>query len=295
MHYIIYLDVLFVVNFIMDYAVLSITSGILYHTATLPRVSKNSGELLVIYIKRILAAVLGAAWACILLWFKLMHPMWNVVTFTVIGPSMVLIIMGKNKISSYFKGVGIMYMVTFVLGGIMHGIYYYTAFGYFLYSLTKGGRKTASLWIAAAGLTVGYVLVRWFVAFMLEKKKDTESRFTTVIEKGGKSVRLMALCDTGNSLFDPIYGEPVNVAEADALEKLIDSRENTSFHLIPYSSIGKEHGMIPVVRMDKLVLIGKNTERTVINPLFALYTGSFAQRTDYRVILHPDMLCRTKC
>ena len=94
---------------------------------------------------------------------------------------------------------------------------------------------------------------------------------------------------------DERYIRTEKILGADALEKLIDSRENTSFHLIPYSSIGKEHGMIPVVRMDKLVIIGKNTERTVINPLFALYTGSFAQRTDYRVILHPDMLCRTKC
>lgn len=295
MHYIIYLDVLFVVNFTMDYAVLSMTAGILYHTATLPKNTGKPREILAVYIKRILAGILGAAWACILLWFKLTHPIWNLVTYAVIGPSMVLIIMGKNKISSYFKGVGILYLVTFVLGGLMHVIYYYTSVGYFLYTLTEGGKKSGGIWLVAAGLIPGYALIRWFVTFMLEKRNTVEMKYTVVVENNGRRVKLNALCDTGNGLYDPIYGEAVNVAESKAIEELIGSYEQSSFHLIPYSSIGQEQGLIPVVRMKKIYIIGRNSTQIVENPLFALYSGSFSERADYRVILHPDMLYRTKC
>lgn len=294
MHYIIYIDVLFVVNFILDYIVLSITSVILCHTATLPEYPGVHGNKTIAYIKRIFAAALGALWACVLLWFELFNPVWNFVTVMVIGPVMVLIIMGRTKIRRYLRGIGILYLVTFVLGGIMHVVYYYTSFGFLINVLISHEVYRSRLWMSLVGAVVGYALIRWFVAFVFRQKIKKESYYVTIIEHDGKKIRLNALCDTGNGLFDPIYGEPVNVVEADAITELIDSYDKISFHLIPYSSIGQEHGLIPVVKLNKLVIIKDKERKIVENAYFALYSGKFAVNTDYRMILHPEIVYRTK-
>ena len=282
------------VNFILDYIVLSITAGILYHTTTLSEYSDVRRKPPAVYIKRVLAAVLGALWACVLLWFEFLNPMWNFVTVMVVGPVMVLIIMGRTKLGCYLKGIGILYVVTFMLGGIMHVIYYYTSFGFLINVLMSDEVSSICIWLILAGVVIGYALIHWFVAFIFRQKINKESHYAVIIEHDGKQISLNALFDTGNGLFDPIYGEPVNVVEADAITELIDSYDKISFHLIPYSSIGQEHGLIPVVKLNKLVIIKENEKKIIENPYFALYSGKFSANTEYRMILHPQIVHRTK-
>ena len=69
---------------------------------------------------------------------------------------------------------------------------------------------------------------------------------------------------------------------------------NASYHLIPYSSIGNENGVIPVVRINRLKIIGGKETWIVEKPLLALYSGSFSGNTDYEFIIHPDILAKTK-
>ena len=87
-----------------------------------------------------------------------------------------------------------------------------------------------------------------------------------------------------------MYNSAVNVVESSAVTELLTSYEKMSFHLIPYSSIGTERGMIPVVRVNKLIIIGRKETKIVNNPLFALYSGKFSSKSGYKVILHPEML-----
>lgn len=286
MHYIIYLDVLFVVNFIMDYVVLTITTGILIHTTTLKRaVSKK--QLFLLYIKRIVGSLVGALWACVLVRYELNAVIWNGFTYVIIGPGMIIIIFGKERIKNYLKGVGILYAVAFLLGGGMHFVYYYTSIGYILNDY--GSMKS---WMLIPGCALGGLLLEWLIAFLCKKGIDSKSRYTVVLELKETSVTLKALCDTGNNLYDPIYGECVSVVLSKAVTNLI--KENTSYHLIPYSSIGNENGLIPVVRINRLKIIGEKETLVVEQPLLALYSGNFSGNTDYELIIHPDMLKKTK-
>lgn len=294
MHYIIYIDVLFVVNFAMDYLVLSITEGILYCTTVKPLGYKT----LLNHIKRILAAILGALWSCILLWCELFEPVWNIITVVVIGPIMILIILGKTRIRNYARGVGTLYLVTFVTAGTMHWIYYYTAFGFWLNMLVSKGHFNGGMgmsgWMLIVGIIISQILIRWYTSHLLKVRKNKDYRYTVVIEHKGRKVSLIALCDTGNGLIDPIYRKPVNVVETSAITELIDSYDKTAFHLIPYSSIGQENGLIPVVKLEKLMIIDKKEVKIIENPYIALYSGKFASNTDYRMIIHPEMLHGTK-
>lgn len=289
MHYVIYLDVLFVVNFIMDYTVLSITAWILQHTTTLPA-NGSCKDFLITYIRRISGAVIGALWACAMMGFGLINPAWNIVTYLLVGPLMVLFIVGIKDFKAIMKGIGILYIVTFVLGGLLHVIYYYTTFGYFIHTLVSAKGDNPGLWLIVAGSIPGYALIRWLVVFIQSGKNTIEARYTVIIENDGIRVKLPALCDTGNGLHDPVFNGAVNIVEASAVMELITSYEKMSFHLIPYSSIGTERGMIPVIRVNKLIIIGRKETKIVNNPLFALYSGKFSAKSGYKVILHPDVV-----
>lgn len=89
----------------------------------------------------------------------------------------------------------------------------------------------------------------------------------------GQSLRLTALRDTGNTLTDPVSNRPVMVAEARALRPLLpdeidpaqpvaslarlrDGELKKRFRLLPYRAVGVENGLLLAVRSDQ-VTIGK--------------------------------------
>ena len=95
----------------------------------------------------------------------------------------------------------------------------------------------------------------------------------------GRSIRLTALVDTGNTLTDPVTGRPVLVAEGTALLPLFPEGRRPApadlldpaggmarlgsgewrgrLRLIPYRSVGVERGMLLAVRTDSLELDGR--------------------------------------
>lgn len=290
MYYEIYLDVLFLVNFVMDYIVLSITVRIMCATVSV-RTSAGNGikGRLIFYLRKVLAAFLGAVWVCVMLLMRLRNPLWNAVTYFVICGLMVFTAAGRQRPGAIVRGMGIMYLTTCALGGFIHVLYYYTTIGFFLNGLAGANGENASVWVVFCGSVIAAPAIRLFWEFAVSRLSRASAKSVAVISNKGREVRLSALCDTGNSLTDPICGEPVNVVESECVQKLISSYEECSYHLIPYSAIGSERGLIPVVRFEKLTVIGEGGAFVVESPLFALYSGKFAANTDYRVILHPMM------
>lgn len=108
----------------------------------------------------------------------------------------------------------------------------------------------------------------------------------------GRELLLTALCDTGNTLRDPVTGRPVLVASAErlrtlwpaelaallspaalrapsaALERMAaeDSgrRMAPRFRLLPYSAVGIESGLLLAVRLDWASINGKKRERLLL-------------------------------
>lgn len=92
-----------------------------------------------------------------------------------------------------------------------------------------------------------------------------------------KTVQLTALVDTGNTLRDPISGLPVLVADAAAAWELLRLSKRELLHpvealaaggcsglrLIPYNAVGQERGMLLGLRVEHLVINGRETEMIV--------------------------------
>lgn len=85
-----------------------------------------------------------------------------------------------------------------------------------------------------------------------------------------KRVCMTALCDTGNTLRDPVSGLPVLVVDADAAYRLLGLEELAlqrpietisrgtcpGLRLIPYCAVGQSAGMLLGLRVDRLRING---------------------------------------
>lgn len=110
----------------------------------------------------------------------------------------------------------------------------------------------------------------------------------TVAFCGGRAT-LTALCDTGNTLRDPVTGRPVLVASAEKLKPLwppelgplltahalrapslamehlaASGADAARFRLLPYSAVGVESGLLLAVRLDWASINGKRRERLLL-------------------------------
>ena len=164
----------------------------------------------------------------------------------------------------------------FLLAGALNALY--GAFGRAPFMDTI----QASACAAAIGVTVLCVL-RW------EKIKREEIVITVILEEGSVQVTLKALIDSGNSLYDPISGKPVCVVEREALEGKIPLDIPEKFRLIPYHSIGKKHGMMQAVEIEKLKVKKDGQELIVEKALLGLYENKVTAHGGYQMILHPAL------
>lgn len=130
----------------------------------------------------------------------------------------------------------------------------------------------------------------------------------------GHSRRVTALVDTGNRLRDPLSGLPVVVIEHAALEPLLPSylqaaveqmeagdlsgvtrllaseRWSTRFRVIPFSSIGKQHGLLIGFRPDAVHFLVADRVVAAADCVLAIYKGSLDPDGAYQALIHPDLV-----
>lgn len=276
MYYTIYLDTLFFVNFFMDYCILALVTRILRFTTT---------HLL---LRRILGAMVGAAWMCVVVAFRIHNLPCDLISYAGVPAVMVYILTGKCNIRIFVKAIVLTYGIAAALGGILHWVYYYTAAGYVLQ------RATFDMWLLIGGTALCMPAIGKVFSYVREKIKYADTARTVIIESDVNKVEVNALIDTGNSLRDPFCkGEPVSVVEYDRVKNIIGAYEKSTYHIIPFNSLGNERGIIPVVRLKRLTIIEEKGSIHIEKPLVALYTGRLSGRGEYNMILHPELIRET--
>ena len=231
---VVYLDAVMLLNFVVDLLLLLGTNRLAGFPVGLKRCS--------------LAALLGGIYSggCMLPGFYFLgNGLWRMISLAL----MASIAFGWNA-GSLRRGV-VFVLLSIALGGVaMH--------------LNSG--NFVKLMISAMGV---WILCRVGFGGTLGQE------FTqVVIRQGNQSLSVIALKDTGNTLCDPITGDPVIVIGADAAEKLTGlSRvalaspmetiiKQPGYRLIPYHTVGRAQGMLLAKRYPD-VQIG-NTRCTAV-------------------------------
>lgn len=228
-----YLDLVVLLNFLVDFLLLIGTNRLSGYPAKPGRAAA--------------AALLGGIYggACVLPGFSFLgNTLWRLASLAL----MALIAFGRGS-GSLRRGV-LFVLLTMALGGVAMGL---------------NENSFAAIVISAAA-----VCLMCLVGF---RGRAGQTEYADVeLTLGTKKKTLTALRDTGNTLKDPITGQPVLVVGADVawelleltqneLEKPIETMEKgkiSGLRLIPYRAVGQPAGLLLALRMDEVRINGKS-------------------------------------
>lgn len=197
----------------------------------------------------------------------------NIVSKILLSITMIYIAFTPKNIKALFKYIIIFYLTSFVFGGAAFFLLYYIKPKQILY---KNGILTGTypIKIAFLGAIVGLAILS--IAFKIIKNRMSKNdMFCNIkIYYKDKSANIRAMIDTGNMLKDPISKTPVIIVQKDKLQNIIDKEilDNlesiiygtyikeieqdyiSRFRLIPFSSIGKQNGMLIGFKPDEIII-----------------------------------------
>lgn len=275
--YIVYLDVFFIINFIMDYMIILITSRI-------AKVKKKR-------IRQLAGAGCGALYSVIVIKPLTNHLFKITLVNILIAAVMVLISFGFTSASVYIKNVFLLFVVSFTMSGIINYLYYSTVIGKYVRNVLSGNSNkvvNARKFILVSVLA--YILLSAIVRIIFSIRKDMELYYDVKITFRGKSVVVRGLYDTGNGLTEPVSGKMVHIAEYKILKPLLegDEKAKENIYVIPFHSIGEEDGIMYGIRMDEMVVLVDDEPKFLYNPIIGIYTGNVSKRGNYSVILNRE-------
>ncbi|MDY6327994.1 MAG: sigma-E processing peptidase SpoIIGA [Lachnospiraceae bacterium] len=275
--YIVYLDVFFMINFLMDYMIILITSKI-------AKIKKKR-------IRKLAGAGFGALYSVIVIKPLTNHLFKITLVNILVAAVMVLISFGFMSASVYIKNVLLLFVVSFTMSGIINYLYYSTIIGKYVRNVLSGNSNkvvNARKFILVSVLA--YILLSAIVRIIFIIRKDMELYYDVKITFRGKSVVVRGLYDTGNGLTEPVSGKMVHIAEYEILKPLLegDEKAKENIYVIPFHSIGEEDGIMYGIRMDEMVVLVDDEPKFLYNPIIGIYIGNVSKRGKYSVILNRE-------
>ena len=199
----IYIDVLFILNFMVDFLLIKATSFFIKQKVSL--------------FKTALSAIFGATYASFVFFLPGGAGVFFPLTFGV-SLLMLLVSFGKRKVRPFFKSVAVFYVISFALAGAGMGISFLSPMNFFV----NGGIFYAD--INAYGLLCAFLisipLCHTVIGFVQKIRIKSNFLYDITIEKDGKEITATALLDTGNFLKDPVSQISILIAEWGAISPL---------------------------------------------------------------------------
>ena len=260
MYYELYGDVFFMVNFTMDAILLILLKKLLACPAGYGRVFAG--------------AATGAAMTCIAIVIFRKTPVLRFVVFHgVINVVMMKAGLGIKWGRELFRGWVLLYIESFLLGGVFQFVQQYI--------------RRGSMFFLLAVISYYLVSVIWKIILFFSEKGN---RYCEVeVFFGEKNDRLRGLIDTGNTLSDTISNDPVSIIDRASVRRLTEEKKPERFRYISYHSIGKKEGVMPAFRLDKMQIIRDGNKINVEHPLVAVSEEELGSE-NYQMIINPDIL-----
>ncbi len=294
----IYLDIVFFENVFMNYIIIFATGVVI----------KNDIKK----IRILLGSCIGAVYT-IVMYLNIIPIYSNFIMKLILSFAIVYISFKPKTFKKFIKDLIIFYLVSFVFGGCVFALMYFLKPQM---AQIKNGVFVGAypLKVALIGGIIAYAIIQ--ISFKIVKmkltKKDMIYRVEIIIN--GKTISIKGLLDTGNSLKDPISGFPVIVVEHKSLYSVIpekvlnninkiiggetdelieDSQFNeiiSRFRMIPFSSIGKQNGLLLGVKADSVNIILDEKMKSNNKVIIGIYDKSFTKNGMYSAIFGLDML-----
>lgn len=293
----IYIDVVLIENLIMNYI-------ILFTTAVVLKIKVN-------HIRLILASLLGAGYS-IIAYMGIIKVYSSIILKIILSVLIIYIAFNPQNIKKMCKDLLLFYLVSFVFGGAAFALIYIIKpqnilmkNGLFLGTYTL---KTVML-----GAVVAFCIIIGAFAIIKNKisKKDMFCEIEILINQ--KKIKTKAMIDTGNMLKEPITNVPVIVVEhillyscmpKEILNNLkeimggdfknipcdIQEKYISKLKLIPFSSLGKQNGMLIGIRPEYVKVITDEQEKINKNVIIGIYEKSLTKKGEYQALIGIELL-----
>ncbi len=289
----VYLDIIFLENLCINCIILLATALINKNTISITRI--------------LLSSLIGSIYA-VVVYLSIAHIFSNIILKILLSVCMVHIAYNPKNVKALLKQLILFYLTSFTFGGVAFALLYFVKPQEIL---IKNGVLigTYPIKIALSGVIVGFIIIT--VAFKNFKKRlSKKDMFCNItIEFQNKYKNIKAMIDTGNLLKEPLTGAPVVVVEKEELldivpenilnnaEKIISGKLNitlneyaSKFRVIPFTSLGKENGLLLGLKIDNLQIEYDEQENNIKGAIVGIYNKRLSKTNTYNALVGLDII-----
>ena len=296
----VYLDLLFILNFCMDYFIFWMVSKITYKKITQKRL--------------ILGSFIAATLYCLVVIVPFLRTL-NIITYLILLPLIpIKIIFKPINTRQWIQTYIITNITALIVGGMSYGMIYWIQEQGLISNQQREGSGKFSVGILMASIVGSYIIIRLYGYYMQQRNTGIQQLYGLKIRSGGHEVNVEALLDTGNKVYDPITKYPVIIVEYKMLQGLLPEGiqslylnkeedivcivEEASKHefgsrirLIPYHSLGNPNGFLLGFRADEVYVSHDELEDKLIpDVIIGIYQHSLTTEGTYHGLLHADVM-----
>lgn len=259
MYYELYVDVLFLVNFMMDYLLLLLVKKMLRCTATHGTVFWG--------------ATLGSFLTCAIVVLPIPYAFLKFVLFhMIVNTFMIRAGLKIKNMREFAKAYLMLYVGGFLLGGVLEALHQYVRAGSLFFVIAVGG----------------YHIVSKLWDFIASVHRINQYHCKVDLYLGEKQCQVTGIIDTGNGLRDPISGKPVSILDKTVARQFLGNVKMSQVRYIPYHSIGKKEGVLLALTIDQMC-IHKEQAYWIQKPLVGVSEEMISAEGEYQMILNPNI------
>ena len=248
---IVYADVLFFINFFMNYLIISVCGAIV------PAHLKNR--------RKLLASTLGGIYG-VCVFIPDLTFMYSVLSVFLFSAAIVAVVFCPCKIKDFLRYLAVFYISSFILAG---GIYMLLPY------IGGGVIRNNVVYYESFGV-IGAAIIIFFAAVKIIRRIKINAKrkeYKITIKYKEKTVSAEGMLDTGNMLSDPLTGKPVIVGDETVLKTLFSEEcnvfnlsewiESTDMRIIPYKTMDGEGVMTGFVP-EEICIDGKVIKDVIV-------------------------------
>lgn len=286
-----YVDVIFLINFVMDFFIMWATGKLV--------------GVKVIYLRIAVASILGAIYSVGAIFIELSA--WYDFPIKVLFSGLLVILaLWPGSWRQFLKSWACFYLVSFAMAGAVVGL------SYIFQSIPREPVSGFSYTWLGGGVACALVLGKYGDRMIRERVVPQLMKCPVQVRFGTNWCRGLGFIDTGHNLLDPLTRRPVVIAEYTLLsecfphdvkealainsddDQLFETLALTSWahrlRLIPFTSIGKRHGLLVGVRSDELAVQSGDRWLTFPEVVIGLYKEELSPEGSFQMLLPASIL-----
>jgi stage II sporulation protein GA (sporulation sigma-E factor processing peptidase) len=293
----VYLDVIWFLNFCIDYVLISLTAHVLKRNASKKRI--------------LLATLVASSYVILIVYPEFMIFSQPVLKF-LFSIVIMLIAFGFKRFRYMLKNLAMFYFISFVTGGGIFALHYFMQTDAEIMNgvlTTKGsGMGDPVSWLfVVTGVPALWYFSKKRIDDITVQKMDAESIVTVMIRIDEIEIQAIGLIDTGNKLYDPISKMPVMVLDMnihgfnfpDAIQTAsrdvlsIGSEDSdhpwiNRLRIVPYRSVGNQQ-FLACIKPDSIEIVKDGNHVKTPPSLVGFSWTALSSEGQFDAIVHPKM------